>query len=125
MTGRVLERYYYSPYGELEVVRDAHFFDYDDDGDVDDDDETAFTACIGETSGDCLRFDADCDGEVTEVDDGESSLLHCHSDGGYGIAEGTGHNSEYYGQVPLAIRGWRSMWRLVRIRTGIGSTLRR
>ncbi len=71
VTGRVLERYYYSPYGELEVVRDAHFFDYDDDGDVDDDDETAFTACIGETSGDCLRFDADCDGEVTEVDDGE------------------------------------------------------
>ncbi len=71
VTGRVLERYYYSPYGELEVVRDAHFFDYDGDGDVDDDDETAFTACIGETSGDCLRFDADCDGEVTEVDDGE------------------------------------------------------
>ena len=68
ITGRSLERYYYSPYGELEAVRDAHFFDYDDDGDVDSADSAALTACIGETSGDCLRFDADADGTITQDD---------------------------------------------------------
>ncbi len=68
ITGRSLERYYYSPYGELEAVRDAHFFDYDDDGDVDSADNTALTACIGGTSGDCLLFDADADGAITQDD---------------------------------------------------------
>ncbi len=29
ITGRVLERYWYSPYGELEAVVAAHPFDYD------------------------------------------------------------------------------------------------
>ncbi len=34
----VLERYYHSPYGEVEVVAETYFGDYDGDGDVDADD---------------------------------------------------------------------------------------
>ena len=38
LKGAVLERYYYSPYGEVEVVAETYFGDYDGDGDVDADD---------------------------------------------------------------------------------------
>jgi len=62
------ERYYYSPYGELEVVVDTHFFDYDDDGDVDAEDVSSCGVCIGDYSGDCRRCDADCDRDI-DADD--------------------------------------------------------
>jgi RHS repeat-associated protein len=71
LTGRVLERYYYSPYGELEVAFDAHFFDYDDDGDVDEQDLAAATSggeCWGDYSGDCRRLDADSDRDIDAAD---------------------------------------------------------
>jgi RHS repeat-associated protein len=71
LTGRVLERYYYSPYGELEVAFDAHFFDYDDDGDVDEQDLAAATSggeCWGDYSGDCRRLDADADRDIDAAD---------------------------------------------------------
>jgi RHS repeat-associated protein len=71
LTGRVLERYYYSPYGELEVAFDAHFFDYDDDGDVDGEDLAAATTggeCWSNYSGDCRRLDADSDRDI-DADD--------------------------------------------------------
>jgi len=82
LTDRVLERYYYSPYGQLEVVADAHFFDYDAEadrggrvkGDVDADDIAAATSggdCWGDYSGDCRRLDADCDRDIDV--DGESA----------------------------------------------------
>jgi len=70
LTGRVIERYWYSPYGELEAVVAAHPFDYDDDGDVDDDDYAVTTngTCSGAASGDCRRLDANADGVVDSAD---------------------------------------------------------
>jgi hypothetical protein len=70
LTGRVLERNWYSPYGELEVVHEAHPYDYDADGDVDSTDVAAANTgglCRGDydaASGDCKRLDADADGDV-------------------------------------------------------------
>jgi RHS repeat-associated protein len=65
ITGRVLERYFYSPYGQLEAVISSHPFDYDDDGDVDEDDASMIDAdCSGDYSGDCRRLDADGDRDV-------------------------------------------------------------
>jgi hypothetical protein len=71
ITGRVLERYYYDPYGSPEVVVDAHPFDWDDDGDVDATDIAACTTggdCSGDYSGDCRRLDADADRDIDEDD---------------------------------------------------------
>jgi len=72
LTGRVIERYWYSPYGELEAVVAAHPFDYDDDGDVDDDDYAVTTngTCSGAAAatGDCRRLDANADGVVNDDD---------------------------------------------------------
>jgi RHS repeat-associated protein len=74
LTGRVLERNWYSPYGELEVSHEAHFFDFDADGDVDDDDLAAADTngvCrdnYAGAGGDCKRLDADGDGDVNSAD---------------------------------------------------------
>jgi len=70
LTGRVIERYWYSPYGELEAVVAAHPFDYDDDGDVDADDYAVTTngTCSGTATGDCRRLDANADGVVNSTD---------------------------------------------------------
>jgi len=72
LTGRVIERYWYTPYGELEAVVAAHPFDYDDDGDVDDDDYAVTTngTCSGAAAatGDCRRMDANADGVVNDDD---------------------------------------------------------
>jgi hypothetical protein len=43
LTGRVIEQYWYSPYGQLEAHVAAHPFDFDDDGDVDAQDIAAGT----------------------------------------------------------------------------------
>jgi len=70
LTGRIIERYWYSPYGQLEAVVAAHPFDYDDDGDVDDDDYAVTTngTCSGAATGDCRRLDANADGVVDSAD---------------------------------------------------------
>jgi len=72
LTGRIIERYWYSPYGELEAVVAAHPFDYDDDGDVDADDYAVTTngTCSGAAAatGDCRRLDANADGVVNGDD---------------------------------------------------------
>jgi hypothetical protein len=44
LTGRVIEQYWYSPYGQLEAHVAAHPFDFDDDGDVDAQDIAAGTS---------------------------------------------------------------------------------
>ncbi|MCP4589426.1 MAG: hypothetical protein GY842_01650 [bacterium] len=77
LAGKVLERYYYSPYGEVEVVADTYFGDYDDDGDVDSDDADDLCSNGGEcacpmtasVSGDCRIFDFDCDGDLDNADE--------------------------------------------------------
>jgi RHS repeat-associated protein len=74
LTGRVIEQYWYSPYGQLEAHVAAHPFDFDDDGDVDAQDIAAGTSggtCWGDydgASGDCKRLDADGDRDI-DVDD--------------------------------------------------------
>jgi RHS repeat-associated protein len=70
LTARQIERNYYSPYGQLEVAVDSHPFDYDDDGDVDEDDYAVTTngTCTGTATGDCRRMDADADGDVDSTD---------------------------------------------------------
>jgi RHS repeat-associated protein len=70
LTARQIERNYYSPYGQLEVAVDSHPFDYDDDGDVDQDDYAVTTngTCSGTAAGDCRRMDADADGDVDSAD---------------------------------------------------------
>jgi RHS repeat-associated protein len=78
--GRVLERSFYSPYGQLEAVISNHPFDYDDDGDADEDDAIMILAdCDDDYSGDCRRLDADGDRDVdgddhTIIDDYEDGL---------------------------------------------------
>jgi RHS repeat-associated protein len=77
LTGATLERSYYSPYGELEVVADTYFGDYDGDGYVNAGDrgdlcsngggcDCEFT---GSVSGDCRIFDFDCDGDLDYDDE--------------------------------------------------------
>jgi RHS repeat-associated protein len=74
LTGRVIEQYWYSPYGQLEAHVAAHPFDFDDDGDVDAQDIAAGTSggtCWGDYDGavgDCKRLDADGDRDI-DVDD--------------------------------------------------------
>ncbi|MCB9850298.1 MAG: hypothetical protein H6817_06295 [Phycisphaerales bacterium] len=74
LTGRVVEQYWYSPYGELEAHVAVHPFDFDDDGDVDADDIAAGTSggtCWGDydgASGDCKRLDANGDRDI-DADD--------------------------------------------------------
>jgi RHS repeat-associated protein len=74
LTGRVIEQYWYSPYGQLEAHVASHPFDFDDDGDVDAQDIAAGTSggtCWGDydgASGDCKRLDADGDRDI-DVDD--------------------------------------------------------
>jgi hypothetical protein len=74
LTGRVIEQYWYSPYGQLEAHVAAHPFDFDDDGDVDAQDIAAGTSggtCWGDydgASGDCKRLDADGNRDI-DVDD--------------------------------------------------------
>jgi RHS repeat-associated protein len=74
LTGRVIEQYWYSPYGQLEAHVAAHPFDFDDDGDVDAQDIAAGTSggtCWGDydgAGGDCKRLDADGDRDI-DVDD--------------------------------------------------------
>jgi RHS repeat-associated protein len=78
LTGRTLERYYYSPYGEPEAVVNTHVFDYEGDGDLDDLDIAAATSsgvCWGDYSGDCRRLDADADGDI-DADDYDAIVAY-------------------------------------------------
>ncbi|MEZ6084654.1 MAG: RHS repeat-associated core domain-containing protein [Phycisphaerae bacterium] len=70
LTARQIERNHYSPYGQLEVAVDSHPFDYDDDGDIDQDDYAVTTngTCTGTATADCRRMDADADGDVDSTD---------------------------------------------------------
>jgi len=84
LTGAVLERYYYSPYGQVEVVAETYFGDYDGDGFVDagDADDLCSNgegcACefTADVSGDCRVFDFDCDGDLDVSDESTLSALY-------------------------------------------------
>ena len=73
LKGAVLERYYYSPYGELEVVANSYFGDYNGDGFVNATDAASLcssgcTCSYGTASGDCRVFDFDADGDLDATD---------------------------------------------------------
>jgi RHS repeat-associated protein len=73
LKGAVLERYYYSPYGELEVVANSYFGDYNGDGFVNATDAASLcssgcTCSYGTATGDCRVFDFDADGDLDATD---------------------------------------------------------
>jgi len=84
LTGAVLERYYYSPYGESEVVAETYFGDYDGDDFVDSGDADDLCsngggcACefTSSVSGDCRVFDFDCDGDLDVSDESTLEALY-------------------------------------------------
>ncbi len=67
--GSVVERNYYTPYGELTVNQDTSYGDRDGDGDVDAADKgTPGTDCTGTVSGACRILDLDFDGDYDSTD---------------------------------------------------------
>jgi len=84
LKGAVLERHYYSPYGQVAVVAETYFGDYDGDGFVDSGDADDLCsngegcACefTSSVSGDCRVFDFDCDGDLDVSDESTLSALY-------------------------------------------------
>jgi RHS repeat-associated protein len=72
INGLPLERYYYTPYGQLTVDQYSHHGDYDGDGDVDATDDSNFDTCKAgaqPVTGQCRVFDHDGDGDVDATDE--------------------------------------------------------
>jgi RHS repeat-associated protein len=66
---KLVERYVYSPYGELTVHQSTGYGDRDGDGDVDSTDKgTVGTTCTGTVSGACRILDLDFDGDYDAND---------------------------------------------------------
>ena len=66
---RVVERYVYTPYGELLVNQETSFGDRDGDNDVDATDKgTVGVTCTGTVSGACRILDVDFDGDYDSTD---------------------------------------------------------
>ena len=73
LKGAVLERYSYSPYGELEVVANSYFGDCNGDGFVNATDAASLcssgcTCSYGTATGACRVFDFDADGDLDATD---------------------------------------------------------
>ena len=67
--GSVVERYIYTPYGEIQVHQETGYGDRDGDGDVDATDKgTPGTTCTGTVSGACRILDLDFDGDYDNDD---------------------------------------------------------
>ena len=67
--GHVVERYSYTPYGELTVDQLTSFGDRDGDGDVDSTDKGSVgTTCTGTLTGACRILDLDFDGDYDSAD---------------------------------------------------------
>ena len=67
--GSVVERYVYTPYGEVIVQQDTAYGDRDGDKDVDSADKgTPGTDCTGTVSGACRILDFDFDGDYDSTD---------------------------------------------------------
>jgi len=74
--GHLVERYVYSPYGELIVDQSTGFGDRDGDGKVDSTDKgTVGTTCTGTVSGSCRILDLDFDGDYDSTDAGKFDNL--------------------------------------------------
>lgn len=71
LAGNLVERYVYTPYGEITVHQQTSFGDRDSDGDFDSDDKgTPGTTCTGTVSAECRVLDLDFDGDY-DTDDAE------------------------------------------------------
>ncbi|MHC5112196.1 MAG: RHS repeat-associated core domain-containing protein [Planctomycetota bacterium] len=69
----LVERYVYTPYGELIVEQETSFGDRDGDGDVDATDKgTVGVTCTGTVTGSCRILDLDFDGDY---DSGDATLF--------------------------------------------------
>ena len=67
--GHLVERYVYTPYGELTVDQVTGYGDRDGDGDVDSTDKgTPGTDCTGTVTGSCRILDLDFDGDYDSAD---------------------------------------------------------
>ncbi|MEK6675041.1 MAG: RHS repeat-associated core domain-containing protein [Planctomycetota bacterium] len=67
--GSVVERYVYTPYGQVTVHQDTGYGDRDGDGDVDSTDKgTVGSTCTGTVSGACRILDLDFDGDYDSTD---------------------------------------------------------
>jgi RHS repeat-associated protein len=67
--GSIVERYVYTPYGELTVHQDTGYGDRDGDQDVDSTDKgTVGTTCTGTVTGACRILDLDFDGDYDSTD---------------------------------------------------------
>lgn len=67
--GRVVERYAYSPYGQVTVFQETGFGDRDGDGDVDATDKGSVgSTCTGTVSGSCRILDLNFDGSYGVLD---------------------------------------------------------
>jgi len=67
--GSLVERYEYSPYGQVVANQETGYGDRDGDGDVDADDKgTPGTTCTGTLTGACRILDLDFDGDYDSTD---------------------------------------------------------
>ncbi|MGB2986229.1 MAG: RHS repeat-associated core domain-containing protein, partial [Phycisphaerae bacterium] len=67
--GSLVERYVYTPYGEITVHQETGYGDRDGDGDVDATDKgTPGSTCTGTVSGACRILDLDFDGDYDATD---------------------------------------------------------
>ena len=67
--GHLIERYVYTPYGELTVHQSRGYGDRDGDSDVDATDKgTPGTDCTGTVTGTCRILDLDFDGDYDSTD---------------------------------------------------------
>jgi RHS repeat-associated protein len=79
INGLPLERYYYTPYGQLTVDQYSHHGDYDGDGDVDATDDANFDTCKAGSqpvTGQCRVFDHNGDGNVDVNDETILDQIH-------------------------------------------------
>jgi RHS repeat-associated protein len=66
---KIVERYVYTPYGEVNVFQETSFGDRDGDEDVDSTDKgTVGTTCTGTVTGSCRLLDLDFDGDYDSAD---------------------------------------------------------
>ena len=68
LCGSVVERYIYTPYGQVTMHQETGYGDYGGDHDVDQLDRNTISCDSTPVSGACRILDLDCDGDVDATD---------------------------------------------------------